>query len=214
MKGAEENMLWLYILAAVVSYLIGSINPAIILSTRLYRRDVRQTGSHNAGFTNFLRSFGHQHAWTVFAFDALKSVLMCAVFGWLFHRFLGLYHLGAAFAALFTALGHCYPVWYRFQGGKGAAVMAAAICLIDWRAAVIVFAIFLPMVFLTRYMSLSVLCAAALAPVTMLIFDVENPWVLVLTALCVLLMFWRHRENIQRLFRGTESRIPIKYHRQ
>ncbi len=131
-----------------------------------------------------------------------------------FRRFLGLYHLGAAFAAMFTALGHCYPVWYRFQGGKGAAVMAAAIWFIDWRAAVVVFATFLPMIFLTRYMPLSVLCAAVTAPVTMLILGVENSWVVVLTALCVLLMFWRHRENIQRLFCGTESRIPIKYHRQ
>ncbi len=205
------KFLWLYVLTAITSYLIGSINPAIILSNRLYHRDVRQAGSHNAGFTNFLRSFGHRHAWIVFVFDALKSALMCAVFGWMFHRFLGLYHLGAAFAALFTALGHAYPVWYRFQGGKGAAVMAAAIWFIDWRAATVVFVVFLPMLFLTRYMSLSVLCAAVTAPVTMLVVGVENPWVIILTALCVLLLIWRHRENIRRLFRGTEPRFNIKH---
>ena len=206
------KLLWLYILAAVASYLIGGINPAIILSNRLYRRDVRQLGSHNAGFTNFLRNFGHQHAWTVFFYDALKSALMCAVFGWLFRHFLGLYHVGAAFSALFTTLGHAYPVWYHFQGGKGVAVMAAAIWFIDWRAAVVVFVVFLPMIFLTRYMSLSVLCAAVTAPITMLVLGVENPWIIVLTTLCVLFMIWRHRENIQRLCRGTESRFSIKSH--
>ncbi len=205
-------MFWLYVLAAVVSYLVGSINPAIILSNRFYQRDVRQAGSHNAGFTNFLRNFGFKHAWTVFFYDALKSTLICAAFGALFRHFLGLYHLGAAFSAVFTTLGHAYPVWYRFHGGKGAAVMGAAIWFIDWRAATVVFAILLPMIFVTRYMSLSVLCAAASAPVTMLIFGVENPWVIILTVLCVLFLIWRHRENIQRLFRGTESRLFIINH--
>lgn len=203
-------MLWLYVLSAIVSYLIGSINPAIILSNHLYRQDVRQMGSRNAGFTNFLRSFGHQYAWTVFFYDALKSTLTCAVFGGLFQHFLGLYHLGAAFSALFTMLGHVYPVWHNFQGGKGAAVMAAAIWFIDWRAATVVFVVFLPMIFLTRYMSLSVLCAAVTAPVTMLILGVENPWIIVLTALCVLFMIWKHRKNIQRLISGTESRFTLK----
>lgn len=199
----------LFAVCVVTAYLVGGINPAIILSNHLYHRDVRQMGSHNAGFTNFLRNFGQQHAWTVFFFDALKASLLCLLFGWLFSRLMGLFHLGAAFTALFTMLGHCYPVWYSFRGGKGVAVMGAAIWFIDWRAAIIVFLIFLPMIFLTRYMSLSVLCAAASAPISLAVMGTENIWVLILTAACVAFMFLRHRENIGRLIKGRESKFSL-----
>lgn len=202
-------MFWIFPVAAITAYLIGSINPAIIISRGLYRMDVRGFGSHNPGFTNFKRVFGNQHAWLVFLLDFLKSAILCLLFGFLFKKFNGLFHLGAAFTGFFTMLGHSFPIWYSFQGGKGVAVMFAAIWFVDWRSALIVVAIFLVLMITTRYMSLSVLCAALSAPITLAIFGVESPAVLVIISLCVLFMIWRHKDNIKRLCKGTESKFSL-----
>ena len=202
--------LWLYIVSAVAAYLVGSVNPAIILSRAIYRVDVRGFGSHNPGFTNFKRVFGNDHAWTVFLLDFLKSAILCAIFGWLFRRGGGSYSLGAAFTALFVLLGHAYPVWYRFQGGKGAAVMGGAIWFIDWRVALVGFGVLFIVMFTTRYMSLSVMCAAVSLPVALAVFGWEHPAALILLAACSLFVIVRHRENIGRLLRGTESKFSLK----
>ena len=200
---------FLYVLAAVAAYLVGSVNPAIILSRSLYRTDVRGHGSRNPGFTNFQRVFGNDHAWGVFLFDFAKSAVLCLVFCPLFRNTLGLYHLGAAYTSLFTLLGHAFPLWHGFQGGKGVSVMFAAVWFIDWRAGVVVALVFLALMLTTRYMSLSVLCAAATAPITLLAVGTEHPAVWILTAVSVLFMVWRHRENLQRLASGTESKFSL-----
>lgn len=205
---------WIYPVAAAAGYLVGSVNPAIIISRAVYRTDVRRFGSHNPGFTNFLRVFGNEHAWTVFLLDFLKSALMCLLFGWVFRRTVGLPHLGAAFTGMFTLLGHAYPVWYHFQGGKGVSVLFGAIWFVDWRADTIVLLLFLIVIALTRYMSLSVMIAAISAPITMAIRGAEHPAVVPITAACVLFMIWRHRENIVRLLHGTESKFSFRPRKQ
>jgi len=203
---------FIFVLAAVAAFLVGSVNPAIILSRRLYRADVRRFGSRNPGFTNFQRVFGNDHAWGVILFDFAKSAVLCLIFCPLFKNAVGMYHLGAAYTSLFTLLGHAFPLWHDFRGGKGVAVMFAAVWFIDWRAGVVVVLVFLALMITTRYMSLSVLCAAATAPVTLLLAGTEHPAVWILTAVSVLFMIWRHRENLQRLAQGTESKFS--FHRK
>ena len=204
------NTILLYLIAALAAYLVGGVNPAIILSNRLYHIDIRQLGSRNPGFTNFRRFMGSHSALYVLLFDMGKSALLCALFGWLFRRSVGLYHLGAAYVMLFAMLGHAYPVWYGFHGGKSVAVFAGAIWFIDWRAGLIAFVILAALLWAFRYMSLAVLCAAASCPVTLAIAGVEHPAVLALVISGVLLMIWRHRENIKRLCQGTEARFSWK----
>lgn len=203
--------LWIFIAAAAAGYLVGSINPAIILSKAVYRVDVRLFGSHNPGFTNFNRVFGSEHAWTVFLLDLGKSMLMCGLFGWLFLHEAGLFHLGAAFTAIFVLLGHVYPIWYHFRGGKGVAVMFGAIWLVDWRASLIVLIVFLILMIATRYMSLSVMIAAATAPVTIAVRGAEHPAILPIITGCVLFLILRHHENIGRLIHGTESKFSMHF---
>ena len=200
----------IFFIAAVTAYLVGSVNPAIILSQAVYRVDVRLFGSHNPGFTNFKRIFGNDHAWTVFLIDSLKSAVMCALFGWAFLHFWGMYHFGAAFTSFFTLLGHAFPIWYNFQGGKGVAVMYAAIWFIEWRAGVVITVVFLALMILTRYMSLSVIIAALTAPFTMLIVGTEHPAVWYITTVSILFMVLRHWENIKRLIHGTESKFSLR----
>jgi len=139
----------------------------------------------------------------------LIAALMCGLFGWAFESLWGLFPLGAAFTAVFTLLGHAYPIWYRFQGGKGVAVMFAAIWFVEWRAAVVVLILFLAFMIATRYMSLSVMIAAASAPVTIAVVGAEHPAILPIITACVLFMIWRHRENIGRLLHGTESKFKL-----
>ena len=172
--------------------------------------DVRVFGSHNPGFTNFKRVFGNDHAWSVFLIDFSKSALLCLLFGWLFRDIVGQRQLGVAFTSFFTLLGHAYPLWYHFQGGKGVAVMFAAIWFIEWRAAIIVLGVFLVMMVISRYMSLSVICGALTAPITMAVVGVEHPAAWFITIVCIVFMIIRHRENIKRLLRGTESRFSLK----
>ena len=202
---------YLFLLAAVTAYLVGSVNPAIILSRSIYRADVRRFGSRNPGFTNFHRVFGLGHAWSVFLLDFAKSAILCLVFCPLFRNAFGLYHFGAAYTSLFTLLGHAYPLWHGFEGGKGVSVMFAAVWFIDWRAGVIVLIVFLALMFATRYMSLSVLCAAATAPVTLAVAGTQHAAVWILTTVSVLFMFWRHRENLRRLRQGTESKFTFRH---
>lgn len=113
------NTTLLTLICALCSYLVGAANPAIILSTTIYRKDIRGLGSGNPGFTNFMRVFGKKWAWLVLTLDCSKAIVLCTVFGLLFRSNVGSFQLGAAIAGLFAVLGHCFPVWYGFEGGKG-----------------------------------------------------------------------------------------------
>ena len=199
----------LFFAAAVVGYVVGGVNPAIILSRNLYKKDVRKFGSHNPGFTNFKRIFGGEKAWVVFAVDIFKGMLLSAVFGHIFGAVLDQYHFGAAFVCFFAILGHCFPVWYDFKGGKGVAVYGGAIWFIDWRVGLVALVILCAVLMITRYMSLSVICAGSASVVALPIFG-ASVWTIVMTALSIAFIIWRHRENIHRLRQGTESKFSLK----
>lgn len=143
----------LYVFAAITAYLVGGINPAIVLSKLIYKKDIRTLGSKNPGFTNFKRVFGKKYAWLVFGLDLFKSALLCCVFGPVFSAAAGSFSLGAAYVGLFAMIGHAFPIWYGFIGGKCFSVGAAAIWFVDWRAALIAAGIMLILLFTVKIMS-------------------------------------------------------------
>ena len=198
---------WLYIIAVVSSYLIASINPAILISKHIYHTDVRQFGSHNPGFTNFKRVFGNKHAYVVFSLDVLKAMLLCLIFGLIFRAVGGYYQVGAAFSGMFALLGHAYPIWHGFGGGKGSAAILGVFLMIDWRVGLIAFALFVVLLLTIRFMSLAVMLAAVSVPVLMALFGVQHISVIWMVCVIVLFVIARHHENIGRLINGTESKF-------
>lgn len=203
------NKVLLFAVCAAVSYLIGGINPAIIFSKLIYRKDIRTLGSHNPGFTNFKRVFGSRYAWFVFSLDIFKGILLCLIFCPLFKEYAGSYQLGAAYAGFFGMIGHCFPVWYRFKGGKGFLVGTSVIWFIDWRAGLVALCIMLILLLTVKYMSLSVIVAGISCPVSLIILGADSTAVVLLIVAAVALIIGRHSGNIKRLINGTESKFTL-----
>ncbi|MBL8342846.1 MAG: glycerol-3-phosphate 1-O-acyltransferase PlsY [Rubrivivax sp.] len=195
-------------LALVGSYLIGSLSFAVIISRAMGLADPRSYGSGNPGATNVLRSGNKAAAILTLAFDALKGyvpVLLVLLFG---PRF-GLGEGTAAFAGLAAFLGHLWPVFFKFQGGKGVATAAGALLgLNPWLGAATL-ATWVIIAFFLRYSSLASLVAAVFAPFYQaLIWGVEPA--LLAIAVMSLLLVWRHEANIRKLLAGTESKLGQK----
>ncbi|MBP6895118.1 MAG: glycerol-3-phosphate 1-O-acyltransferase PlsY [Pseudacidovorax sp.] len=201
------------ILVVVAAYLIGSLSFAVIVSRLMGMDDPRSYGSGNPGATNVLRS-GRKGA-------ALATLLLDAAKGWLpvflVRRFGAAYGLDenvAALAGLAAFLGHLYPVFFGFKGGKGVATAAGVLLGIDWMLGLATGLTWIIIAFFFRYSSLAALVAAFFAPAYYLLGG-GIAWPLyrgVLAAIVVmgLLLVWRHRENIRRLLAGTESRLGAK----
>ena len=200
----------LFVIAAVTAYLVCGINPAITLSKALYHEDIRKKGSGNPGFTNFKRVYGGA-AWIVLVLDVLKSVLPCVIFGILFGKLFDMRQLGTAFTGFFAILGHSFPVWYRFKGGKGFVCAASALFLMDWRVGLICAGVFLILLFGVKYMSLASITSALVAPIVLAVigFDPPKPWVLICCIASAALMIARHHANIRRLLTGTEKKFSL-----
>jgi glycerol-3-phosphate acyltransferase PlsY len=188
--------------AVIAAYLIGSVSFAIVVSRLLGLPDPRSYGSKNPGATNVLRTGRRSAAALTLVGDAAK--------GWVAVWLAQLYvPEAAAYAALAVFLGHLFPLYHRFQGGKGVATAAGVLFAIDWRIGLGTLATWLIIAIFLRYSSLAALIAAAFAPFfTALLFgfDAYFGCALVMAALLV----WRHRANIARLIAGTESRIGGK----
>lgn len=199
----------LYITAAAGAYLVAGINPSILISRLVYHKDIRECGSGNPGFTNFKRTFGNKWAWWVLLFDLSKAALVIAVFASLFGKYLGNFSLGAAYTGLFCMLGHAFPIWYQFKGGKGFLVYMSTIWLVDWRAGLTAITVLVVLLLLTRYMSLATMLASA-SSVVYLMLAHADAWVVVLCAAQVLFMIYRHSENIKRLLTHTETRFRFR----
>ncbi len=197
-----------FALALIASYLVGSLSFAVIVSRAMGLADPRSYGSKNPGATNVLRSGNRAAAVLTLAFDALKGyvpVLLVLIYGprW------GLGATAAAFAGLAAFIGHLWPVFFRFQGGKGVATAAGAIMAINPGLGLCTLASWVIIAAFFRYASLASLVAAVFAPFYQaLIWGVE-PSILAVAAMSLLLV-WRHEGNIRKLIAGTESRIGQK----
>ncbi len=198
----------IFALAAVSAYLVSGINPAIILSKAIYGKDIRTLGSKNPGFTNFKRNFGMKWAIVVMILDLLKSALPAVIFGIVFNNLWGEWHLGVTFTCLFSMIGHAYPVWYGFRGGKGFLVCLSAMWAVDWKVGLIATAVMVVLLLVTEYMSLSTTVAMLVCPFALWFFGASVPAIL-LCAASVLFMAWRHKENFVRLANGKESKFQL-----
>jgi glycerol-3-phosphate acyltransferase PlsY len=191
---------WLpYALAFVIAYLIGSVPFGVILTKLGGAGDLRAIGSGNIGATNVLRTGRKGLALATLAFDIAKGALPV----WLGHRYLG--PDVAVVAGLGAVVGHCFPVWLRFRGGKGVATACGVVTALTPWALLIVLALFVAVVLLTRYVSLaSILAAAAAGPVAFWL-GAFQPGELYL-ALAVLIIL-KHAGNIRRLLKGDEAKL-------
>ncbi len=199
----------LFIAAALSAYLVAGWNPAITFSLCIYKKDIRTCGSGNPGFTNFKRSFGNKWAWWVLALDLSKAAVVVAAFAVLFDVYFDTFQFGAAYTMLFAMLGHAFPVWYRFKGGKGFLVCLSGIFVVDWRVGLIATAVMIILLLTTKFMSLSTVTAMLISPILMPFFKTDIIANIIVAA-CVIFMAVRHKENFKRLLAGTESKFHLK----
>jgi glycerol-3-phosphate acyltransferase PlsY len=199
--------------AAVAAYLLGSLSFAVIVSRVMGLNDPRTYGSKNPGATNVLRSGSKPAAVATLVLDALKGWLPVVLVRWYGSRW-GLEDGTEALVGLAAFLGHLFPVFFRFEGGKGVATALGVLVGIDAALGGLLALVWLAVAALSKYSSLASLSAAALAPLIYLVGDrglwyAETPLALTM-ALMAGLLAWRHRENIQRLLAGKESRLGQK----
>jgi glycerol-3-phosphate acyltransferase PlsY len=190
-----------YPLALVIGYLLGSIPFGLVLTRLAGTQDLRTIGSGNIGATNVLRTGRKGLAAATLILDALKgtaAVLIGARFG----------QDAAILGGLGAFLGHLFPVWLGFRGGKGVATYIGVLLGLYWPAAIAFCAIWLLVALITRYSSLSALVASAAVPC--LLWFMGETRLAVLFLIFTLLLYWRHAENIGRLLRGEEGRIGAK----
>ncbi|MCV2354393.1 glycerol-3-phosphate 1-O-acyltransferase PlsY [Paucibacter sp. B2R-40] len=196
------------LLAGIIGYLIGSLSFAVIISRLMGLSDPRSYGSGNPGATNVLRSGNKVAAVLTLLFDALKgyvAVLLVMIFG---ARF-GLGEGTAALVGLTAFLGHLWPVFFRFKGGKGVATAAGVIMALNPLLGLATLATWAIIAYFSRYSSLAALVSAAFAPIYQMMIWGSGPIVGVLIVIGLLLV-WRHAENIKKLLKGTESRLGQK----
>ena len=195
-------MLLITVIMVIVAYLIGSISSAILICKLLRLPDPRTTGSKNPGATNVLRISNKATAAVVLLFDILKGTI--PVWG---AYFIGIEPLYLGLIALAACLGHMYPIFFSFQGGKAVATAFGVLLPIGLDLGALLVLTWITVAKLTRYSSLAAIVTVSLAPVyTWLLKPIYTYPVLMLSALIV----FRHKENIYRLIKGTESKISFK----
>ncbi|MDH2926409.1 glycerol-3-phosphate 1-O-acyltransferase PlsY [Lonepinella koalarum] len=185
------------------AYLIGSISSAILICRIANLPDPRTVGSNNPGATNVLRIGGRWAALTVLIFDILKGMLPV----WAGY-YLGLTHFELGMVALGACLGHIFPIFFKFKGGKGVATAFGSIAPIAWGVAGSMIGTWLLVFLISGYSSLSAVIAALLTPLYVWYFKPEYTFPV---ALVCCLLIYRHHDNIQRLWRGQESKIWSKF---
>ena len=218
-------MIWVcYLIMLAVPYLMAGINTSIIVCKIKTGKDIRTMGSGNAGLTNTLRVLGKGAAGIVLLGDVAKSAVAVLLVRLAFLFIGGVNTQDPAtemtwveYMAVFMAIvGHCFPIYYGFKGGKGVLAAISAIYVLDWRIACILLGIFIVLVAITRYVSLGSCLASACFCIAEPLFGYfadHDPAVIantVIAAFCGGLIIWRHHENIKRLVNHTEKKLGEK----
>ena len=210
----KDIIFWVFIaICVIVPYLLGSISTSIILSKKMYHDDIRTHGSGNAGATNALRTYGKKFGALTLGGDVLKASI-----GIIIGSVLLTGRIGGAIAGLFAVVGHIFPIYYKFKGGKGVACAATAIAFLEPMSFITLGTFFVIIVAGTKYVSLASCMCMALFPVIATAFEklyyaftgeklAAIPVVGILIAAMVIYM---HRANIKRLLEGKESKISFK----
>lgn len=211
-------MSWIgWLLSALAGYLLGSVNSSIIVGKVLHGKDVREIGSGNAGATNTLRVFGKKAAILVLAGDILKGILACLA-GALIDRLLAgqaadNLRTGMYIAGLTVVVGHNWPLYFGFRGGKGVLTSAAVLMMFAPLPAVCCLTVFAVSVFIWKTVSLGSILAALSFPIFALLFR-EPVQLIVVGSLMAILILARHHGNIRRLLAGTETKITDKENKE
>ena len=212
-------MILYYIIMAIIAYLIGSINFSILISKKKAGFDIREKGSGNAGTTNMLRSVGKGAALITLILDILKGVV--TVWVSIFYSFI-LYKifilsLNSAFlvqiAGIFVILGHTFPIYFAFKGGKGVATTLGILLVTNWHVGLICLVFALILIALTKMVSVGALGAAILFPVLVVFSDqisfIKPGNYIIYSIIIAIIVCFNHRANIQRLLNGTENKISF-----
>ena len=210
-----------YILIAIIAYAIGSVNFSVILSKKIAGFDVREKGSGNAGSTNMLRSVGKKAAAITLVCDILKGVvaiLIAVMIGWLFKD--SDKALLVQIAGILVIVGHTYPIFFEFKGGKGVATSLGVLLISNWQLGLICLVFALVLMALTRMVSVESIAAAILFPVLTLFVNMhmlqsnyivtQGSGYLIYSIILAALVIFNHRTNIQRILNGEENKISFK----
>ncbi|MCL2083491.1 MAG: glycerol-3-phosphate 1-O-acyltransferase PlsY [Oscillospiraceae bacterium] len=211
---------WMWLPAIIImGYLIGSLNGSILLSKVFFKDDIRKHGSGNAGATNVLRVHGKKWTFLVSAWDMGKGALAVllgralsghyAVMHTALTMGVGERYAGGIAAGIAVILGHVFPVWFGFRGGKGVITACMVMLMLDWKTACIALAFFFALVFWKRYISLGSIAAVITLPVTALLLRRDLPFLVMCIFVMVLIIFL-HKANIKRLLSGTENKFGKK----
>ena len=232
-------MIWNLILrtlgTAAIAYLIGSLNPAILITRAFTHEDIRTMGSGNAGFTNVLRSVGALPATLTILSDFLKGITAVLIGWWIFSAMtvtndvapIEYEKYGRYLAGMCVIIGHVFPLYFGFRGGKGVVTAAATMAIVDWRVFLLIISTFLIIFIITRIISLGSIICAAIYPVytcLMIYFadylpgigtpdELRFRFVMISTAFAAVIgamVILMHKENIKRLIRGEEKKIRVK----
>ena len=196
------------VLTALFSYLLGNLNGAILLSRLVEKDDVRRHGSGNAGFTNFFRNYGKATSLLVILIDGANTALSCLLGAFLLGKY-GLGTEGMLLGGLCATLGHDFPAFLGFQGGKGIVCGFMTALVTDWRIGLILLALFAVTYLSTKYVSLaSLLCAVGFLVLFPLFYPGKS-LVILLSAVMALLAIFLHRENLKRLLKGQERKTDF-----
>lgn len=200
------------VILAIVCYLIGSINSSILISKLVTGKDIRESGSGNAGATNMLRTMGKKYAVITLIIDILKGVV--AILLSMLAVSFGAGEASAYIAGVAVVLGHNFPVFFGFRGGKGVATSLGVILLLDWRIGLSVLVVALIIMATTRFVSLGSILAAVLFMVIQIVVMCVTDTFDTVRLICVLilgiLLIFRHRANIVRLIKGEENKLGAK----
>ena len=196
----------LYIVAFLIAYLIAAINPAIVISKKVLKTDIRNLGSKNAGTTNAIRTMGKGIGALVFILDLLKVVIsygiICLV-AWIFKE-----NVSSSVKTLYmlaSVLGHSYPAYYGFKGGKGVAVFLMSAIIVDWKIALICIGIGVVVIAVSRMVSLGSIIGSIMLVVLDIFMATNYNFILILITVAVVV--YNHRTNIERIIAGKENKL-------
>lgn len=207
-----------YIIVAIIAYLLGSISFSVIISKKMAGFDVREKGSGNAGSTNVLRTVGKKAALITLICDILKGVvaILIAILAGKIIKDLD-NALLVQLAGVFVIVGHTFPVFFKFKGGKGIATSLGVLLMVNWQIGLICLVFALLLMALTRMVSVGSIAAAVLFPVLVLfinqnyiVAESSNWSYLIFSIIIALLVIFNHRTNLKRIFNGTENKISFK----
>lgn len=198
-----------FVLVAVVAYLVGSINFSILISKIISGKDIRESGSGNAGATNMLRTYGKKMGIMTLILDLLKGIVVVLIC-----KFVSVSVEWRYIAGVAVVLGHNFPLYFGFKGGKGVATSLGVVFALDWRIGILIAVVGIGTIALTRYVSLGSMLGGAVFVIAQLAKSIYYGDFNVVEIVCSVilggLLIYRHRANIVRLVNGTENQLGVK----